>query len=119
MRLEQGVFPGSLADYGVSLTDELEGFLKSATARARAPSRIPFSQVRSMIRIIMTRIILGAIAFAFGAAMSAQAEGISPPPFEPSSCAKKSALLLWQKGRPTSLAGAGGDYPEARSSPGN
>ena len=81
MRLEQGVFPGSLAGYGVSLTDELEGFLKSATARARAPSRtkLPFSQVRSMTRIIMTRIILGAIAFAFGAAMSAQAQGISPP----------------------------------------
>ena len=39
MRLEQGVFPGSLACYGISLTDEREGFVKSATARARAPSR--------------------------------------------------------------------------------
>jgi polysaccharide export outer membrane protein len=35
----------------------------------------------------MTRIILAAIAFAFGGAMSAQAGDISPPPFAPSGCA--------------------------------
>src|SRR5262245_21923073 len=84
MRLEQGVFLVSLAGYGNSLTDELEAFLKSATARARAPSRtkLPFSQVRSMTRIIMTRIILGAIVFTFGAAMTAQGQSFPPPSFD-------------------------------------
>jgi polysaccharide export outer membrane protein len=35
-----------------------------------------------MTRIIMTRIILGAIALAFGAAMSAQGQGVPPPTFD-------------------------------------
>ena len=121
MRLEQGVFPGSLAGYGVSLTDEREGFLKSATARARAPSRtkLPFSQVRSMTRIIMTRIILGAIAFAFGAAMSAQAQGISPPPFDSSRCAKNSALFgCSKKGAPPVSQKQVGTTPKQEAPPG-
>src|SRR5262245_39876556 len=85
MRLELG----SLVAYGGSLTDDLQGFPKNATDRARAPSRtkLPFSPVRSMTRILLTRMILGAIAFGFGAAMYAQAEGVTPPPFEPSRCA--------------------------------
>ena len=48
----------------------------------------------------MTRIILGAIAFAFGAAMSAQAQ-VSPPPFDASRCAKNPALFgCSKKGAP-------------------
>src|SRR6476620_6697669 len=40
----------------------------------------------------MTRIILAAIAFAFGAAVSAQAGDISPPQFGPSGCANSTFL---------------------------
>ena len=120
MRLEQGVFPGSLAGYGVSLTDELEGFLKSATARARAPSRtkLAFSQVRSMTRIIMTRIILGAIAFAFGAAMSAQAEGIPPPPFDPSGCANSVFFRCSEREAPAVSQEKVGTTPKQEAPPG-
>jgi hypothetical protein len=52
MRLEQGVFlaAGSLAGYGVSLTDELtkrEGFLKSAAARASSSKVLRSSAVKN------------------------------------------------------------------------
>jgi polysaccharide export outer membrane protein len=105
MRLEQGVF---LAGYGVSLTDELterEGFLKSAAARASSSKLLHSSVVKnqalgSEVRS-MTRIIVAAIAFAFGAAMSAQAGDVSPPSFGPSGCAN-STFFSCRDARPVS-----------------
>jgi len=49
----------------------------------------------------MTRIIVAAIAFAFGAAMSAQAGDVSPPSFGLSGCAN-STFLSCQDARPVS-----------------
>ena len=110
MRLEQGVFltTGSLAGYGVSLTDELaerEGFLTSAAARASS-SRVRHSSVVKNQALVsevrsMTRLIVAAIAFAFGAAMSAQAGDVSPPSFGPSGCAN-STFFSCKDARPVS-----------------
>jgi polysaccharide export outer membrane protein len=89
---------GSRVGYVVSLTDERQGRADIQLEGASLEARV--SQVRSM-----TRIMLAAIAFAFGAAMSAQAGEVSPPSFGPAGCAN-STFFSCRDARPQDQPGA-------------